>query len=105
MLSSLGLYVCLICCPYLSCHVDWNRPICRTVSDVVYVLDEIVGLDYRDKATIKASLYIPRGGYKQFLKANGLRGKRLGIVRKPFFDFDDDVVLRTIFEQHLKTLR
>ncbi|KAB1207598.1 hypothetical protein CJ030_MR7G022900 [Morella rubra] len=49
---------------------------CRTVSDAVYVLDEIVGLDYRDKATIKASLYIPRGGYKQFLKANGLRGKR-----------------------------
>ncbi|KAB1207594.1 hypothetical protein CJ030_MR7G022896 [Morella rubra] len=46
------------------------------VSDAVYVLDEIVGLDYCDKATIKASLYIPRGGYKQFPKANGLRGKR-----------------------------
>ncbi|KAB1207595.1 hypothetical protein CJ030_MR7G022897 [Morella rubra] len=76
-----------------------------TVSDAVYVLDEIVVLDYRDKVTIKASLYITRGGYKQFLKANGLRGKgkkrlkgkRLGIVRKPFFDFGDDVVLRTTF--------
>ncbi|KAB1207487.1 hypothetical protein CJ030_MR7G000718 [Morella rubra] len=89
----------------ISPRQDTVGPICRTVSDAVYVLDQIAGLDYRDKATIKASLYIPRGGYKQFLKANGLRGKRLGIVRKPFFDFDDDVVLRTIFEQHLKTLR
>ncbi|KAB1225490.1 hypothetical protein CJ030_MR1G018617 [Morella rubra] len=54
---------------FLPCR--WNRPICRTVSDAVYVLDEIVGLDYRDKATIKASLYIPRGGYKQFLRLMG----------------------------------
>ncbi|KAB1207484.1 hypothetical protein CJ030_MR7G000721 [Morella rubra] len=89
----------------ISPRQDTVGPICRTVSDAVYVLDEIVGLDYRDKATIKASLYIPRGGYKQFLKANGLRGKRLGIVRKPFFDFGDDNVLRKIFHQHLKTLR
>ncbi|KAB1207486.1 hypothetical protein CJ030_MR7G000719 [Morella rubra] len=88
----------------ISPRQDTVGPICRTVSDVVYVLGEIVGLDYRDKATIKASLYIPHSGYKQFLKANGLKGKRLGIVRKPFFDFGDDNVLRKIFHQHLKTL-
>ncbi|CAL5341274.1 unnamed protein product [Camellia sinensis] len=52
-------------------------PICRTVSDSVYVLDAIVGFDPHDAvATRKASKYIPHGGYVQFLKANGLRGKR-----------------------------
>ena len=55
------------------------------VSDVVYVLDAITGFDYNDKATADASKYIPRGGYKQFLNAYRLKGKRLGIVRNPFF--------------------
>ncbi|KAF5961924.1 hypothetical protein HYC85_003133 [Camellia sinensis] len=58
-------------------HVGHGRPICRTVSDSVYVLDAIVGFDPHDAvATRKASKYILHGGYVQFLKANGLRGKR-----------------------------
>ncbi|XP_050261100.1 probable amidase At4g34880 isoform X3 [Quercus robur] len=88
----------------ISPRQDTIGPICRTVSDAVYVLDEIVGLDYNDKATIKASKYIPHGGYKQFLKVNGLKGKRLGIVRKPFYNFRNDT-LKKIFAQHLDTLR
>ncbi|CAN1247769.1 Probable amidase At4g34880 [Linum perenne] len=57
------------------------RPICRTVSDAVYVLDAIVGVDPRDyEATKEAAEFIPPGGYKQFLKKDGLRGKRLGIL-------------------------
>ncbi|KAK6916687.1 hypothetical protein RJ641_019548 [Dillenia turbinata] len=58
------------------------RPICRTVADAVQVLDAIVGIDPRDSATIRASRYIPPGGYKKFLKADGLRGKRLGIAKR-----------------------
>ncbi|KAF3945566.1 hypothetical protein CMV_028072 [Castanea mollissima] len=50
----------------ISPRQDTIGPICRTVLDVVYVLDEIVVLDYNDKAT--ASKYIPHCGYKQFLK-------------------------------------
>ncbi|KAK4562328.1 hypothetical protein RGQ29_004993 [Quercus rubra] len=89
----------------ISPRQDTIGPICRTISDAVYVLDEIVGLDYNDKATIKASKYIPHGGYKQFLKVNGLKGKRLGIVRKPFYNFGNDTFLKKIFAQHLDTLR
>ncbi|KAF3967244.1 hypothetical protein CMV_008735 [Castanea mollissima] len=85
--------------------LDKNRPICRTVSDVVYVLDEIIGQDYNDKATIEASKYIPHFGYKQFLKVNGLKGKRLGVARKPFYNFGNDTFLKKIFAQHLDTLR
>jgi amidase len=83
----------------------WNRPICRTVEDAVYVLDAIVGIDHDDNATIGTSQYIPQGGYAQFLKADGLRGKRLGIVRDLFNNIRDDTILNSTVEQHLKTLR
>lgn len=58
---------------------------CRTVSDAVAVLEVIVGFDpYDANATNKASKYIPTGGYKQFLKHDGLKGKRLGIFKNLF---------------------
>ncbi|XP_065629811.1 uncharacterized protein LOC112002211 [Quercus suber] len=81
----------------------WNRPICRTVADAVYVLDAIVGIDHYDNATIETSQYIPKGGYAQFLKTNGLRAKRVGIVRD--FYIGNDTIAAQIVEQHLKTLR
>lgn len=78
---------------------------CRTVADAVYVLDAIAGLDYNDKATIEASKYIPRGGYKQFLKIDGLEGKRLGLFRNEFFNFGEGSVYTEVFERHFSTLR
>ena len=79
---------------------------CRTGSDAAYVLDAIVGFDRYDAvATRKASKYIPRGGYVQFLKADGLRGKRLGIPRiNPFFGFNS-LGLSQIFEPSFHMLR
>lgn len=82
------------------------RPITRTVSDAVYVLDVIVGLDPRDyEATSEAAKYIPLGGYKQFLNQDGLRGKRLGVVRHPFVDSLSRSTISVSFEKHLNTLR
>ncbi|KAG4966947.1 hypothetical protein JHK87_032598 [Glycine soja] len=50
-----------------------------TVSDAVHVLDVIVGFDPRDhEATKSAAKLIPPNGYKQFLKIDGLKGKKLG---------------------------
>ncbi|KAI8025807.1 putative amidase [Camellia lanceoleosa] len=67
--------------------LDKEWPICRTVEDVVYVLDVIAGFDPRDdEATREGFKFIPEGGYKQFLKNEGLKGKRLGVVRSPFVD-------------------
>ncbi|KAF7848686.1 hypothetical protein BT93_L1745 [Corymbia citriodora subsp. variegata] len=84
---------------------DTVGPMCRTVADAVDVLDVIVGFDpYDAKATREASKYIPRGGYKQFLKADGLKGKRLGIV-KPFFDFSSGSPVAKAFESHFNILR
>ncbi|KAM1453842.1 hypothetical protein FF1_003447 [Malus domestica] len=84
---------------------DTVGPICRTVADAVHVLDAIVGIDSNDIITHEASQYIPVGGYGQFLKANGLKGKRLGIVSCLFHEVKDDCFLNQTFEQHFTTLR
>ncbi|XP_031494577.2 probable amidase At4g34880 [Nymphaea colorata] len=85
---------------------DTIGPFSRTVADSVYLLDEIVGYDPRDSiATREAAKFIPVGGYKQFLKKDGLHGKRLGIVRQPFFNFSSEPSLAKIFQDHIDTMR
>lgn len=85
----------------ISHRQDTVGPICRTVTDAVEVLDVIIGFDRDDfPATKKASTYIPHGGYRQFLKADGLRDKRLGISNY-FFGSND---IKT-YQQHFNTLR
>uniref|UniRef100_M0ZPH1 Amidase family protein n=1 Tax=Solanum tuberosum TaxID=4113 RepID=M0ZPH1_SOLTU len=85
----------------ISHRQDTVGPICRTVTDAVEVLDVIVGFDRDDfAATKKASTYIPHGGYRQFLKADGLRDKRLGISKDLFGSND----IKT-YQQHFNTLR
>ncbi|KAL6839721.1 hypothetical protein ACP4OV_030409 [Aristida adscensionis] len=84
---------------------DTIGPICRTVADAVKVLDIIVGYDARDaRATRGASKYIPSGGYTQFLKVDGLRGKRIGIPNG-FFNYPNGSVQQKLFQQHFETMR
>ncbi|XP_002528274.2 probable amidase At4g34880 [Ricinus communis] len=91
----------------ISPRQDTVGPMCRTVRDAVYVLDTIAGFDHNDHATGAAVKFIPKGGYKRFLKPEGLKGKRLGIVRDPFFKFNNDEgsVVAQAFTRHLHTLR
>ncbi|KAH6777013.1 Amidase family protein [Perilla frutescens var. hirtella] len=84
---------------------DTIGPICRTVSDAVYVLDVIAGFDPSDEATREAAKYIPEGGYKQFLNEDGLKGKRLGIFRHPFMEKIQDTAESAAFELHIDTMR
>ncbi|KAL0422878.1 UNVERIFIED_CONTAM: putative amidase [Sesamum latifolium] len=90
----------------LSPRQDTVGPICRTVSDAVYVLDSIVGFDPRDsEATKAAAKFIPLGGYTQFLNEDGLKGKRIGVIRYPFLALSKISVSSPVFEGHLQTLR
>ncbi|CAN0878870.1 Probable amidase At4g34880 [Linum grandiflorum] len=74
---------------------DTIGPICRTVSDAVHVLDAIVGLDENDPATREASKYIPRDGYKQFLRnPNRLKGE---LVASPVRTLADVVAFNQKF--------
>ncbi|XP_078436234.1 putative amidase At4g34880 [Wolffia australiana] len=91
----------------ISPRQDTVGPIARTVEDAVRVLEVIVGYDAGDsEATATAEKFIPRGGYRQFLRHRGLKGKRLGVLRRPFFDFPQGSdIVHAAFQTHLQTLR
>ncbi|XP_058767458.1 probable amidase At4g34880 [Vicia villosa] len=90
----------------VSPHLDTIGPICRTVSDAVHVLDVIVGFDPRDyEATKAAEKFIPSGGYKQFLNKQGLKGKKIGVLRNPFLIPYNGSKVISMFEDHLNVLR
>jgi amidase len=68
---------------------DSAGPMCRTVRDAAIVLGTLTGVDTDDSATAaSAGKFLP--DYTQFLKADGLRGARIGVVRK-YFGFSDTV--------------
>jgi len=66
----------------ISASQDTAGPMARTVRDAVLLLNVLAAADSVDAATAAAPN--PRPDYAQFLDKNGLRGARLGIVRKSF---------------------
>jgi amidase len=68
---------------------DGAGPMCRTVRDAAIVLGSLTGVDAEDLATAD-SQGRSYTDYTQFLKADGLRGARIGVVRKAF-GFSDRV--------------
>jgi len=69
---------------------DTAGPICRTVADVAAVLSAIAGVDPDDAAT-KSPSRKAFPDYTKFLDRDGLRGARIGVVRK-LFEVADNVV-------------
>src|SRR5438309_4612578 len=61
---------------------DTLGPIARTVRDAAILLDVLAGYDPRDPITAATVGHVPET-YTSFLTADGLRGKRLGIIRDP----------------------
>jgi amidase len=68
---------------------DTAGPMCRTVTDAAILLGALTGVDPRDGAT-SGSQGKALTDYTKFLDPNGLKGARLGIVRKSF-GFNDRV--------------
>lgn len=66
---------------------DVGGPMARTVEDAVRVLDAIVGYDAADTVTARAEGRYPES-YLQHLRADGLEGKRIGVLRR-FFEVAD----------------
>jgi len=62
---------------------DGAGPMCRTVRDAAIVLGALTGVDAEDSATSE-SAGKSYTDYTQFLKPDGLRGARIGVVRKAF---------------------
>jgi amidase len=62
---------------------DTAGPMCRTVRDAAILLGALTGVDADDRAT-SASEGKSFNDYTQFLKADGLSGARIGVLRKTF---------------------
>ena len=68
---------------------DTAGPMCRTLRDAAIMLGTLTGVDPEDSYTTE-SQGKSYTDYTQFLDANGLKGARIGVVRK-FFGFSDGV--------------
>ena len=69
---------------------DTVGPFGRTVADAATVLGAMVGVDPRDPAT-SASAGKFFTDYRPFLDPHGLKGARIGVLRKVFAGFQDKV--------------
>jgi amidase len=80
---------------------DTAGPMCRTLRDAAILLSVLAGVDAEDRATLDG-----RGrnflDYSKFLDPGGLKGARIGVVRK-YFGFSDPV--DALMEESLDLLK
>ncbi len=65
----------------ISSTQDTSGPMGRTVTDVAITLGAMAGVDSADQKTLAAANYLLKD-YTPYLKADGLRGKRIGLLKK-----------------------
>jgi len=80
---------------------DTAGPMTRTVADAAALLSILAGVDDRDPATAAAAGHI-QPDYTKFLDKNGLRGARIGVVRK-YAGFNTDV--DTLFDEAINGMK
>ncbi|HEY1923734.1 MAG TPA: amidase [Candidatus Acidoferrum sp.] len=77
---------------------DTAGPMCRTLRDAAIVLGALTGMDEADPATTESREH-SYTDYTQFLKEDGLRGARIGVVRRTFgFNEDVDKIMEAALE-------
>jgi len=80
---------------------DTAGPMCRTLRDAAILLGALTGIDSDDPATAESREH-SYTDYTQFLKEDGLRGARIGVVRRTF-GFNEEV--DKVMEAALETMR
>lgn len=80
---------------------DTAGPMTRTVRDAALLLNVLAGVDERDPFTLKATEHL-HGDYAFGLAADGLKGKRLGVLRS--MSGRNKAVLK-LFDQSLERMR
>lgn len=81
---------------------DVGGPMCRTVEDAVRLLQVTAGYDPHDPITKNSQGKIPKN-YTQFLKKDGLKGTRIGIMRQ-LSDNNIHPEIRQLFDQAIADL-
>ncbi|MDD9895401.1 MAG: amidase [Gammaproteobacteria bacterium] len=79
---------------------DTAGPMARSVTDAAILLNAMVGIDASDLASVAAGSRVILD-YTRFLSRNGLRGKRIGVVRQLF---NDSAALNNLLENQLAIL-
>ncbi|MBC7570519.1 MAG: amidase [Spirosoma sp.] len=82
---------------------DVGGPMCRTVEDATRLLEVIAGYDPADSLTANSRGKIP-ANYRQFLKKDGLRGARIGVLRT-LSDRSPDPQVAALFTQAIADLK
>ena len=88
--------------PY-SLNQDTAGPMTRTVADAALVLSVISGYDSSDDKTAPCRK-TPAFNYQSYLTADGLRGKRLGVIRNFFGQDSLHSSVNTIMQSALQSL-
>jgi amidase len=81
---------------------DTPGPMARTVADAAVLLGAMAGADPRDAATAE-SRGKAQADYTRFLDPNGLKGARIGVVRKRWFGYSPEADRLT--EEAIEALR
>jgi Asp-tRNA(Asn)/Glu-tRNA(Gln) amidotransferase A subunit family amidase len=89
--------------PY-SLTQDTAGPITRTVEDAVRALEALVGYDQEDPITSESLLHLPET-YRNFLNSEGLKNKRIGIVRSFFGNSEPHSEVNRIMEKSQEVLK
>ncbi len=83
---------------------DTAGPMARSVTDMAILLDVIVGPDTEDAATARSDGHITHP-YTGFLKKEGLKGARLGVLRQVFTPKVTDPRIIANFEKTIAELK
>ena len=81
---------------------DVAGPMCRTVEDATRVLEVIAGYDPKDSLTKHSEGKVEKN-YQQFLKKDGLKGARIGILTE-LSDDNPDPEIKALFENAVKDI-
>jgi Asp-tRNA(Asn)/Glu-tRNA(Gln) amidotransferase A subunit family amidase len=88
----------------LSSTQDIGGPLARTMADLVIMLDATVGPDAGDASTKESATHIPPS-YRSALRADALKGARIGIVRSLFGTAGEDQEVTSAVQKSLDTLK
>lgn len=79
---------------------DTAGPLARTVTDAAILLETMIGEDNADNVTLE-STGKATGNYIQYLKTDGLKGKRIGVEKKKY----TNPLLNKLFDESLAIMK
>jgi Asp-tRNA(Asn)/Glu-tRNA(Gln) amidotransferase A subunit family amidase len=88
----------------LSSTQDIGGPLARTITDLAIMLDGTVGPDPADAVTRDAAAHIP-ASYRERLRADALKGARIGVVRALFGSAPEDQEVTAVVDRTLELLK